>query len=100
MSISPEMLCVNRFHIIIFLTELSNCQILTPMRRLPRKTEAELLKELQAITDKRRGLTAAAERYGMTIQFISDVVYGRRGVSEKLAEKMGYRKIVEYEKVA
>ena len=100
MSIAPELMCVNRFQRIICLTELGNCQILSFMRKLPRKTEADLLKELQAITDKRRGLTTAAERFGMTIQFISDVVYGRRGVSEKLAEKMGYRKIVEYEKVA
>ena len=64
-----------------------------------RKTEAELLNELKAATEKRRGLTDAAQRYGFTIQFISDVVYGRRGISEKLAEKMGYRRVVEYERV-
>lgn len=69
------------------------------MRKVPRKTEADLLAELKTITDKRRGLTTAAENFGLTIQYISDVVYGRRPVSDRLAEKMGYRRVVEFEKL-
>lgn len=58
-----------------------------------------MLQELTRSVDRKRGLTSEAERLGFTIQFISDVVYGRRPISEKLAERMGYRRVVEFEKV-
>ena len=70
------------------------------MRKVARKTEADLLDELKRSVDHKRGLTNTAERLGFTIQFISDVVNGRRPVSGKLAERMGYRRVVEFERAA
>jgi plasmid maintenance system antidote protein VapI len=70
------------------------------MRKINRKTEAELLEELKRSADQKRGLTNTAEKLGFTIQFISDVVNQRRPVSERLAQRMGYRRVIEFEKVA
>jgi predicted transcriptional regulator len=67
------------------------------MSRTKRKSESQLLSELKAATGHRGGLTDVAARLGFTIQFLSDVVNERRPVSERLAESMGYRKVVEYE---
>ena len=64
-----------------------------------RRTEADLLNELKTAADKKRGLTEIAEKTGFTVQFISDVIYGRRGITKNLATSMGYRRVVEYERV-
>jgi hypothetical protein len=64
-----------------------------------RRTEADLLNELKTTASKKRGLTEIAERTGFTVQFISDVIYGRRGITENLAASMGYRRVVEYERL-
>lgn len=69
------------------------------MRKKRRSTETDLLRELQKMADRKRGLTEAAEKTGLTVQFLSDVLKGRRGVSERLARGMGYRQVVEYERV-
>jgi hypothetical protein len=69
------------------------------MKKICRKTEAELLDELKRSVDRKRGLTNTAEELGFTIQFISDVIHERRPVSMNLAERMGYKRIVEFEKV-
>jgi hypothetical protein len=70
------------------------------MKKKVRKTEDQIVDQLRVLTNRKRGLTDTAQELGFTIQFISDVVYGRRGVSENLARKMGYRRIVEFEEVA
>lgn len=70
------------------------------MGKSRRKTETELLEELKRSAGQKRGLTGAAEKLGFTVQYISDVIYGRRPVSEKLAERMGYRRVVEFERMA
>lgn len=63
-----------------------------------RKTEADLLKELTDMTAKRGGLTETAKRLEISIQYLSDVVYGRRRISQTLAERLGYVRVVEYER--
>lgn len=65
-----------------------------------RKTDADLLEELKRSVDRKRGLTITADGLGFTPQFISDVIYQRRPMTEKLAAKMGYRRVVEYERIA
>lgn len=69
------------------------------MRIVKRKTEPDLLAELKAKTDRKFGLTLAAEEYGFTIQFIRDVVTKRRPISPRLAASMGYRRVIEFERV-
>ena len=39
---------------------------------------------------------AAAEKLGFTPQFINDVLRGRREMTEALASKLGYKRIVSY----
>ncbi len=65
-----------------------------------RKLESHLVGELKAKTDRKFGLTITAKELGFTAPFILDVVKGRRPVSSRLAEAMGYRRVVEFEKVA
>lgn len=65
-----------------------------------RKPESHLVQELAARTDRKFGLKRTAHELGFTPQFVLDVVKGRRSVSDRLAEAMGYRKVVEFEKVA
>lgn len=62
-----------------------------------RKTGTVLVGELKAAC-RRDGLSATARRFHFTVQFISDVVHGRRPVSARLAGAMGYRRVVEYER--
>jgi hypothetical protein len=69
------------------------------MAKISRKTETDLLEELKLSVDRKRGLSNTAERLGFTPQFISDIIYGRRTISPKLAERMGYRRVVEFERV-
>jgi hypothetical protein len=38
----------------------------------------------------------AAFRLGISAQYLSDVINGRRDISEQLAEKLGYRKVVMF----
>lgn len=68
------------------------------MQRNGRRTEADLLKEMRQRAALKRGLTAMAEEYGFTVQFIWDIVNGKRGITQNLAERMGYRRIVEFER--
>lgn len=65
-----------------------------------RKPESHLIEELRARTDRKFGLKRTADELGFTPQFVLDVVKGRRSVSPKLAIAMGYRRVVEFEKVA
>lgn len=39
---------------------------------------------------------AAAKRLGFTPQFINDVLQGRREMTEALASKLGYKRVVSY----
>jgi hypothetical protein len=69
------------------------------MRR-NRKTETDLLNELRAQTGLRGGITVVAKQYGFSPAFISDVEKGHTPVTDRLAEAMGYRRVVEFERVA
>ncbi len=68
--------------------------------RKTRKPESQLVGELKARTDRKFGLTVTAKELGFTPQFVLDVVKGRRAVTVKLAAAMGYRRVVEFERVA
>ena len=70
------------------------------MRNRKRKTAEDLLDELKVAVGRRRGLADTAERLGFSSQYLCDVVYERRPISKELAEKMGYERIIEFEKIA
>lgn len=66
--------------------------------RHKRKTEADLLNELRSETRLRGGITRIARQYGFSPPFISDVEKGYTQITDKLAEAMGYRRVVEFER--
>ena len=61
-------------------------------------SDERLLAELRSETSE-AGLRATATRLQFTPQFILDVVKGRRQLSSRLAEAMGYRRVVLYERL-
>jgi hypothetical protein len=63
-----------------------------------RLKETHIVEELRSLTDRKRGLVSTASDLGFTPQYIHQVVNGHRGVSERLAEAMGYRRVIEYER--
>ena len=67
------------------------------MRKATRITEAMLLEDLKAEIS-RDSLRATARRLGFTPQFLCDVIYERRAISERLAGAMGYRRVVIFER--
>lgn len=64
------------------------------------KTEANLLHELGAMTKtKGSSQSKVAKTLGISSPFLSDVLKGRRDISSRLAEAMGYKKIVMFERL-
>lgn len=62
-------------------------------------TEKYLVQTLR-LRARKTSQVQVAKELGLSPAFICDVLKGRREVTERLARKMGYRKIVEFEKVA
>ena len=57
------------------------------------------------ITDLRREINASsqkdvAKRLRLTPQYINDVLHQRRPVSAKMAKKLGYKRVVVFERLA
>jgi plasmid maintenance system antidote protein VapI len=49
---------------------------------------------------KRKGTqAAAAEELGVSPAHISDIIRGNRGISDEIAQRLGYRRVVVFEKV-
>lgn len=57
----------------------------------------EELRKLQAAEGSQR---AAAEKLGVTASYFSYLLSGRKLISENVARKMGYRRVVLFEKLA
>jgi hypothetical protein len=68
------------------------------MSRRQRKTEEDLLAELACHVEKDGGKMTASS-LGFTPPFIWDVIHRRRGMTEKLSKALGYRRIVEFERL-
>lgn len=59
--------------------------------------EKEILQELRqtvALSTQK----AVAEKYGVSQQFICDVLKNRRSVTDDLAKAMGYTKVIRFER--
>jgi plasmid maintenance system antidote protein VapI len=68
--------------------------------RKTRITEAQILEELKRKVDRKFGLTQEARRLGITPQYLHNVVNGKRPLSDRVAQAMGYRRVVEFERAA
>jgi len=66
-------------------------------------TEAELVEQFRKLFNwegaTRLTAKAWAKEHGFSQAYISDVLHGRRGVADRLAEAMGYRRIVKFEPI-
>jgi hypothetical protein len=66
-------------------------------------TEAELIDEFRALFNwngaKRLTAKAWAKGHGFSQAYVSDVLNGKRGISDRMAEAMGHRRIVTFERI-
>lgn len=62
-------------------------------------TEKQVVEALKARTRQTSQRKVAAE-LRLSAAFVCDVLKGRREVTDRLARKMGYRRVVKFEKVA
>lgn len=61
-------------------------------------TEKQIVAELKEWT-LRTTQAYVADRLNLSPAFICDVLKGRREVTERLAKKLGYRRVVQFERV-
>ena len=66
-------------------------------------SEAELLEEFRALFNwkgvDRITAKAWAAQHGFSQAYVSDVLHGRRGVADRFAEALGYRRFVTFERL-
>ena len=66
-------------------------------------TEADLLTEFRQLFswhgDKRLTAKEWAKSNGFSQAYVSDILHGKRGFSDRFAEAMGYRRIVTFERL-
>lgn len=59
-------------------------------------TEKHLLDILRAYVDACGSQTAAAGKLDMSLSFINDVLHERRDPTDKLAKKLGFRRVTRF----
>lgn len=69
-----------------------------------RAARAALLTEEQVLTRLREeiegeSLTVVAQRYGIRVQQLSDIMYGRASLSKRVTARLRYRLVKLYEKL-
>ena len=66
-------------------------------------TESELRAEIQALTGFHDGRRVYAKElavaFGISEAYLSDVLNGRRGIADKLANAMGYERVVTFRRI-
>lgn len=62
-------------------------------------TEQELLDYLRTAIQQAGSQQAFARQHGISAQYISDVLRGRREIGAKIAQALGYERVVRYRKV-
>jgi len=62
-----------------------------------RLSEQDIIRKLQAAADRQGTYLAIAAQLGISPQYLCDIMHGRRAISARVAEKLGYRQVVEYE---
>jgi hypothetical protein len=67
------------------------------MKRIKRYTEAEARELLNEAIRKAGSQAAFADSHGISRQYLTDVLKGRRDMSGKILEALGLSKIVEFQ---
>ncbi len=57
---------------------------------------SELLSRIREIVTRLGRQDMAAEHLGISPQYLSDVLHGRREISKNLAERLGYERVVVF----
>lgn len=71
---------------------------ISPSRRALLLTESQVLTQLrEEITSE--SLTIVADRYGIKVQQLSDIMYGRANLSKRVVERLSYKLVKLYERV-
>lgn len=63
-------------------------------------TEPEMRAKFLATVRSFEFAKQAATALGISQQYLSDLINGKREISAQVAEKLGYRKIVRYQKLS
>ena len=63
-------------------------------------TKAQLLELVRSAVEAAGTQKALAERYGISEQYLTDVLRGRREPGEKLLSALGYERVILYQKYA
>jgi hypothetical protein len=75
----------------------------TPAEVAARLSEEELIDEFRALFNwagtKRLTAKDWAAKYGFSQAYVSDVLHGRRGIADRMAEALGYRRVVTFERM-
>ena len=58
------------------------------------RSYGEMLTEFQRLVDKQGSKKAAAELLGVSESYLGDVYHGRRMLTKRIADQMGYEKTV------
>lgn len=64
-----------------------------------RLTENELINVIHEMRKELGSYKAVAAHIGISNTYLSDIVQGWRVVSAEVAQKLGYRKVIEYEPI-
>jgi transcriptional regulator with XRE-family HTH domain len=62
-------------------------------------SQPEMLGLITAMVKRWGSQNSVAARLDITPQYLSDIRLGRREISEKVAEKLGYERVVQFVKV-
>lgn len=62
-------------------------------------TEQQFFEYFRGFVDSLKSKTEAARRLGITKVYVGDMYHGRRAISNAVAEKLGYRRKVQIEKI-
>lgn len=61
-------------------------------------TQTQLLKELKKATEMEGSQQKWAEENGLSASYVSDILKGKRGISEKVAKRLGYAPVRAFRK--
>jgi hypothetical protein len=62
-------------------------------------SQSELLRVITELVERWGSQNNVAARLGITPQYLSDIRLGRREISDTVAEKLGYERVVSFVKV-
>ena len=64
----------------------------------PTITEEEARELIRDMVDTEGSQSAVAKQLGISASFVSDILAGSRKVSDRVAQKLGYSRVIMFEK--